>query len=294
MKKLADISAFEALASHAVPASPVSNAVSTENGRLSNYLGHKVVDKYIFGPTKTIPRDSVRYKNAKVVVDRGKGAVKWLRENMDKINDRCESGAHYTDRDIQALTNGFCGFALLCANLDFDVSDIVKDLGIVFHTKPIRAYSSVEDLGMGFGPGRLSAADVAHELTHLLFRYPQVRQGLKEKINLPWRMGEREDLENHEKFPQDKLRAWIAGDDYAGKEYHYEMDDNAGDDYDFNSEYLPMLFYAHQMNKLPLMYALDVKRLLKKINKLANKGSEESKESKEELEKPAELEVAYA
>ena len=283
MERLADISQFESLM-NAGNNPPAHSVTSTENGRLSNYIGDKIADRYIF----RYGRDMVNKKNYEATVEVGKKAASWLREHRDKLNKHIEPNADgrrflYTEDSPRYLELGFADFGRFCANLDIDISQLMDDLNIEFSTdSKERPWADPTATTICLSPSAHYPKSVTHELIHLLFQYPQVAKSIQDRFNIPGRKGSYED--HQQTFPHDKLRAWIAGDDYAGKEY----DLREGEEYP-HSEYLSMFSDKYGVGELPMLYALDIKRLLRKINKAVKKETEKNNKTAE-----PKMEVAYA
>ena len=257
MKKLANISQFESL---------MNTRATVDNGRLSNYLGGKLIKHYLLNGHKAI-----NPKNFYVAEKEGERCRQWFSEMMDDIKKKAEeiskeTGNRYHNLELvpEAIKRGFMQFGMYCANLKLDISDLINTVqthlfisgrsGSNQDTNTITI--TVEDLAKD-GP-----STVAHELIHLLDKYPEVNKSVRDKISFPWRMGTIEGTDGiHDK---DRIRAWLAGDEYTGKETRFK-DGSSG------SEYLPMLPLLQKDKKLPFLYAVDVLRLIKKINKATTK-----------------------
>lgn len=257
---------------------PAPNVTITENGRLSNYIGEKIADRYIF----RYGRDMVNKKNYEAAVTMGKGAASWLRKHLDELNEEIKQDKHgdqylYDEDSPRYIERGFEKFGRFCANLDIDISPLMDALNIGFSTDDERPWANPNTTTICLNPQLLPLA-VEHELAHLLSLYPQVRESIEDKINFPGRMTE---MFDEGTYPRDRLRSWIAGSKYAGKEYPKEAYPN--------NEYLSEFFSQYLPGRLPMLYALDITRLLRKINKATKKNAEETN-----AKKGITTEVAYA
>lgn len=278
MQQLADISKFESLM-NTDNAPPAPNVTITENSRLSNYIGDKIADRYIFG----YGREMANQKNYEAAVEVGQEVASWLRKHIDELNEEIKPDKHgyrhlYDEDSAKYIERGFERFGRFCANLDIDISQLMKNLNIAFSTdSEERPWANLNTTTICLSPQALPIA-VEHELAHLLSFYPQVRESVEDKINFPGRMTE---MFDNAIYPRDRLRSWIAGSKYAGKEYPKEAYPN--------NEYLSEFFSQYLPGRLPMLYALDIKRLLKKINKAIKTSTE-----KTNTEKETKKEVAYA
>lgn len=279
MEQLADISQFEALMNTGNDP-PAPSVTTTENGRLSNYIGDKISDRYIFG----YGREMANQKNYEAAVKVGKEVASWLRKHLDELNEEIKPDKYgyrylYDEDSPKYIERGFEKFGRFCANLDIDISQLMNDVNVEFSVDAEeRPWANLNTTTICITPSHKIGDNVAHELAHLLSRYPQVRESVEDKINFPGRMTE---MFDEAIYPRDRLRSWIADSEYAGKEYPKEAYPN--------NEYLSGFFDMYGAGRLPMLYALDIKRLLRKINKSIKTSTE-----KTNTEKEPKKEVAYA
>ena len=201
MKKLANITAFEALMSGQTPdinAIPIFNATKTENGRISNYIGTKLANRWLFG-------NGVNRKNYEAAVRKG-------REEAERLNQHS-----FDPIDTIGLEEGFELFGKFCAGIALDLGDIINSIEVVYDPEAERASASEDGLLRIPLPlnkddpeyGVTDPGDIAHELAHQLYRNPIISKAIKTKIRFPGRLTE---MWDNRSYPRDRLRAWVAGD----------------------------------------------------------------------------------